>query len=287
MKDLIAQHNLKKVIMKKSTYLFLLFFICLLMNCGLQHSLAAENPIKKLLSKQQYEQLFPHHDKLYTYESFVAATLKFPTFATEGNELQNKLELMAFFANVAHETTDGWPEADGGPYVWGLVYKEEQDCLKKPCPVYNTGGTSQYKPVPGKNYYGRGPLQLSYTYNYGLAGDDLKLPLVQQPELVCKNGTVAFEVALWFWMKAQKPKPSCHEVMSGKWIPTPQDLALNRKAGFGMTINIINGGLECNTIKKEVSDNRNERIGFYKTFCKKMNISPEDDCDCKTMGNYR
>ena len=275
------------MVKKHSQYIFPLIIVLLMMACGTQNVATAENPIKKLLSKKQFETLFPHHDTLYSYESFVAATQKFPAFATEGNDLQNKRELMAFFANVAHETTDGWPEAEGGPYVWGLVYKEEQACLKQPCPVYNTGGMSQYKPVEGKNYFGRGPLQLSYAYNYGLAGDDLQLPLLQQPELVCKNGTVAFEAALWFWMKQQKPKPSCHEVMCGKWNPTPQDIALNRKVGFGMTINIINGGLECNTTQKDVGDNRNERIGFYKSFCNKMNIVPEEDCDCVTMGNYK
>jgi len=57
--------------------------------------------------------------------------------------------------------------------------------------------------------------------------------------------------------------------------------------GFGMTINIINGGLECNTKEKEVSENRKERIGFYKSFCKKMGVSPGDGCDCVVMGSYK
>ena len=117
------------MVKKHSQYIFPLIIVLLMMACGTQNVATAENPIKKLLSKKQFETLFPHHDTLYSYESFVAATQKFPAFATEGNDLQNKRELMAFFANVAHETTDGWPEAEGGPYVWGLVYKEEQDCL--------------------------------------------------------------------------------------------------------------------------------------------------------------
>ncbi|MFP5042349.1 chitinase [Parasediminibacterium sp. JCM 36343] len=267
-------------------FIFLLFVSC-------ATSASTENPasntptVKGMVSKAQFEAMFPHRDKLYSYEAFIKATERFPKFATEGTELQNKRELMAFFANVAHETTDGWPEAEGGPYVWGLVYKEEQACLKKPCPVYNTGGTSKYKPVPGKNYYGRGPLQLSYAYNYGLAGEDLHLPLLQKPELVCTNGTVAFTLALWFWMREQLPKPSCHDVMCGKWVPTAKDITEKRVPGFGMVINIINGGLECNTNVKEVSDNRNERIGFYKFFCKQMNIPVEDTCDCRVMGNYK
>jgi hypothetical protein len=74
--------------------------------------------------------------------------------------------------------------------------------------------------------------------------------------------------------------------MCGKWKPTKQDILLKRTQGFGMTINIINGGLECNTTKKAVSDNRNERIGFYKAFCKKMKVAVETDCDCKVMASY-
>jgi len=266
---------------------FLIGSVILICTIAAAQKTVEEFPLQKLITKKQFDILFPHKDTLYKYESFMEATKKFTAFATEGTELQNKQELMAFFANIAHETTDGWSEAEGGPYVWGLVYKEEQACLKKPCPVYNTGGTSSYKPVSGKDYYGRGPLQLSYAYNYGLAGEELQLPLLEFPELVSTNSTVAFEAALWFWMKAQKPKPSCHEVMCGKWTPSAKDIAMKRAPGFGMTINIINGGLECNTKEKVVSDNRKERIGFYKSFCKKMRISPGENCDCSVMQNYK
>ena len=38
------------------------------------------------------------------------------------------------------------------------------------------------------------------------------------------------------------PKPSCHEVMSGTWVPTKDDWASNRLPGFGViTTFIING----------------------------------------------
>ena len=242
--------------------------------------------VPQLITKKQYQKLFPHHDALYSYEHFITASKSFPTFATEGTPLQNRRELIAFFANIAHETTNGWSGAKGGAYVWGLVFKEEQACVNKPCPVYNTGGLSKYQAVAGKNYFGRGPIQISYAYNYGLAGDDLQLPLLQQPELVCKNGVIAFKTALWFWMKTQKPKPSCHEVMCGKWLPNAMDTIQKRLPGFGMTILIINGGLECNTSEKGFIANRNERIGFYKWFAELLNISVETDCDCKGMGVY-
>ncbi|MFC4232315.1 chitinase [Parasediminibacterium paludis] len=242
--------------------------------------------LRHLISKKQYQQLFPHHDTIYSYENFIAAANGFPSFANEGNTLQNKQELAAFFANIAHETTNGWQGAKGGPYAWGLVFKEEQACVNKPCPVYNTGGLSKYTPAAGKNYFGRGPIQISYAYNYGLAGDELQLPLLQQPELVASNGIIAFKTALWFWMKAQKPKPSCHDVMCGKWQANAEDSIQKRVPGFGMTILIINGGLECNTTDKAFIENRNERIGFYKYFAKLLGISTDTNCDCKGMGVY-
>jgi basic endochitinase B len=247
----------------------------------------AQTPgISALLSKAQYEQLFPHHHPIYTYQALITASSAFPLFAGEGDPETRKRELVAFFAHIAHETTSGWPGAKGGPYGWGLVYTEEQACLDGHCTQYNTGGTSPYKPVPGKSYYGRGPLQLTYAYNYGLAGDELQLPLLAKPELVSHDGVIAFKTALWFWMRAQKPKPSCHEVICGKWRPTPEDLRLGRKPGFGMTINIINGGVECNSSTPAVKDLRLERIGFYRRFAALLEVPIDQDCDCAGMGAY-
>ncbi len=60
-----------------------------------------------------------------------------------------------------------------------------------------------------KPYYGRGPIQLSYPYNYGQAGADLGLPLLAHPELVSQDGSeIAFRTAIWFWMRADDGEPS-------------------------------------------------------------------------------
>ena len=97
----------------------------------------------------------------------------------------------------------GGPGSSGGAYAWGLFYTEELGCRDGHCTVYNTGGTSRYKPVAGKSYYGRGPLQLSYAYNYPgqCRRADMGLPLLEKPaELVSHDGVVitAFRAALWF-----------------------------------------------------------------------------------------
>jgi chitinase len=246
----------------------------------------AESGVASLLTRQEYERFFPHHDPLYSYESFIKAAAGFPLFAGEGSPELRKRELAAFFAHAAHETTNGGPGSPDGEYAWGLFYKEELGCSDGHCAVYNTGGTSRYKPAPAKSYYGRGPLQLSYAYNYGQAGADLGLPLLEKPELVSHDGVIAFRAALWFWMKTQPPKPSCHDVICGKWKPSAQDMQLSRRPGFGMTIDIINGGEECKGQDPAAKKNREDRIGFYRHFASLLKVSVEKDCDCTGMGTY-
>jgi predicted chitinase len=245
-----------------------------------------DSSLAHLISKKQYEQFFPHHSSIFAYENFISASKSFPLFANEGDTCTRTKELIAFLANIAHETSSGSKQSEGGRYAWGLVYVEERACIDGHCTQYNVAGTSDYQPVAGKSYHGRGPMQLSYAYNYGLAGKDLGLPLLQEPELVSTDGIIAFKTSIWFWMREQKPKPSCHNVMCGKWHPTKDDIRRNRTPGFGMAINIINGGVECNTTDTLIKAQRTERIGFYKWFASIMKISVGDDCDCAGMGSY-
>jgi len=242
-----------------------------------------DHALSSLLSKDLYEKAFPHHHVIYTYAALIKAAASYPSFAGEGDLTRRKRELAAFFAHIGHETTNG---TDSTPYSYGLYYTEEQACLDGHCTQYNTGGSSSYEPAPGKSYYGRGPLQLTYAYNYGLAGEELHLPLLAKPELISQDGVTAFRTALWFWMKAQKPKPSCHEVIGGDWKPTAEDNRLGRKPGFGMTINIINGGVECSTNTAEAKEQRQDRIGFYKHMAALLQTTVEDDCDCADTAPY-
>ena len=247
---------------------------------------AEKDGLSSLLSKAQYEHFFPHHHPLYSYGAFVKAARGYPEFAGEGDSLVRRRELSAFFAEIAHETGNGGPGSDGGSYTWGLYYTEEQGCQDGHCKLYNTGGNSPYRPAPGKSYYGRGPIQLTYAYNYGLAGAELGLPLLAHPELVSQDGVIAFQTALWFWMKGQAPIPSCHAVITGKWQPDARDIQLGRRPGFGMTINIINGGVECNTQVPGARRDREDRIGYYRWFAGMLQVPVEKDCDCAHMAPY-
>lgn len=271
----------------KRLFLFALFAIPFSVTAGCTKVSSSDDHLKPLLSAKQFNSLFPHRDKIYTYAGLQQAALKFPLFLAEGDNQVKKNELAAFLAIIAQETTGGWPEAPGGPLAWGLVFKEEKACISGNCPQYNSPGRSAYIAEPGKNYYGRGALQISYLYNYGEAGKDLNLPLVAQPELLSEDPVIVFESAIWFWMRSQHNKPSCHEILTGGWQPSAEDQALNRKPGFGMVINVVNGGVECGKDRSaDAAAKATGRIAFYRHFTAAFRIKADENCDCADMGIY-
>ncbi|KAG9138247.1 hypothetical protein Leryth_001468 [Lithospermum erythrorhizon] len=236
--------------------------------------------LSSLITKDMFEEMLKNRNDprcgavgFYTYDGFIAAAKLYPEFGNVGDIETRKKEIAAFFGQTSHETTGGWPGADnGGEYAWGYCWKEERDPTSDYCAT-----SIQYPCVPGKTYIGRGPMQLSWNYNYGPFGDSIGVDLLSNPELVSSDDTIAFEAALWFWMTPQAPKPSCHDVIVGKWIPTPCDISENRLPGYGVTTNIINGGLECARRKPELVKNR---IGFYSRYSDMYVIGYGDHLDC-------
>ncbi|KAG6502232.1 hypothetical protein ZIOFF_042121 [Zingiber officinale] len=75
----------------------------------------------------------------------------------------------------------------------------------------------------GEKYYGQGPMQISYNYNYGAAGEAIGVDLLSHPDLVATDPVISFQTAIWFWMTPQSPKPSPHDVMVGRWQPENRD----------------------------------------------------------------
>ncbi|BAY91283.1 MULTISPECIES: glycoside hydrolase family 19 protein [unclassified Tolypothrix] len=200
-----------------------------------------------IVSRQTFEALFPNRDGFYSYGGLVAATQKYPSFCNEGSDEQRKREAAAFLANIAHETGD-------------LRYIEEQNTAN--WPHYCQVGT--YPCAPGKTYHGRGPIQLSWNYNYGACGAALGIDLLNNPDLVARDSSISFATALWFWMTPQPPKSSCHDAI--------------RNSGFGMTINIINGGLECG--KGQVTPQAQSRIQRYEQYTRQLGVTPGGNLSC-------
>lgn len=201
-------------------------------------------------------------------------------FCTDKDEATNKRELAAFFAHIAHETRHGM----NGEYKDGLMLLHEDNTS-----LNYFGESDEYPPFKGQKYYGRGPMQLSYNGNYGYAADcifgDEKV-LLNNPGLVETDPVVAFKTAVYFWMTPETHKPSAHDVMIGKWQPNAADKAKGRTPGFGMTINIVNGEVECN--KGDNMYNMKDRIGFYQFFLTKLGTTdPNCACSCGKMQPYR
>jgi chitinase len=223
------------------------------------------NTFATILTRQIYESIFPQRKPLYTYAAFVAAHTRFPLFCNEGTPIQRKREAAAFLAHVAHETAS--------------LYYIEEIALSRCCDPANT----TYPCAPGQIYHGRGPLQISWNYNYGAAGQFLGLDLLSNPSLASTNGVISFQTALWFWMIAQLPKPSCHAIMTETWTPTSKDKNAGRIPGFGMTINIINGGSECG---RPTTPAVTARVAFYEQFAKLLGVSPGNNIYCNGMAHY-
>jgi len=205
--------------------------------------------------------------------------IDYSNFCSEKDAQTNKKELAAFFAQIAHETRHG----EDGKYNDGLMFIHENNTS-----LPYTADNDSYPAVKGKKYYGRGPMQLSYNGNYGYASDcifGIKSILLNNPELVETDPVVAFKTAIYFWMTPQTLKPSAHDVMIGKWQPNASDKAAGRSPGFGMTINIVNGSIECG--KGENIFSMNDRISFYRYFLNKLGVSdPNCACSCGKMKAY-
>ena len=172
-----------------------------------------------VVTEAQFNQMFPSRNSFYTYSGLTAAMSAYPGFAKTGSDTVKKQEAAAFLANVSHETG-------------GLVYIVEQNTANYS--HYCDAGQSYGCPAGQSAYYGRGPIQLSWNFNYKAAGDALGIDLLHNPNLVQTDSAVSWKTGLWYW-----------NTQSGPGSMTPHNAMVNG-AGFGETIRSINGSIECN-----------------------------------------
>ena len=199
------------------------------------------------------------------------------SFLNGPSKEDNLRELSAFFAHVAHETQD-------------MYYKEEIAYTNRPTKAYTQRGTA-YDGIKGTSYHGRGPLQISWNYNYGLISSliygDPKI-LLEEPEQVSEKGKVGYMSAIAYWMLPQGSKPSCHQVMQKEWKPNQKHKNLGMKeASFGVTINIIHGKAESNKTIRTDKRVRN-RVEHYIDFTKGFHIDvSKEQKDTWGMKSFR
>ncbi|WP_075277016.1 glycoside hydrolase family 19 protein [Pajaroellobacter abortibovis] len=89
-------------------------------------------------------------------------------------------------------------------------------------------------------------------------------------------------------MATQSPKPSCHDVMTGKWTPSGADISAGQlprqDSGSPSTSSTEGGGSEHNQpTPLQVQD----RISYYQQFTGLLNVNPGEKLDCSHIQSYQ
>jgi len=250
--------------------------------------------VEGIMTEAQYDYLFPVRDPAYTYRRFLQAIGKFPAVCADYSDGRDADEicrraLATMFAHFTQETGGHNPNGDVEGWRQGLVYLREAGCEEtgpgcgydSACDISTWQGRTWPCGEQGgkwKKYYGRGAKQLSYNFNYGPFSDAMfgtVHKLLKDPDLVASTW-LNLASATWFYTYPQPPKPSMLHVIDGTWVPNEEDKKNKLEPGFGATIMIINGGIECgHGSEKPQAVNRQE---YYRHFAEyfKVDISGEE-----------
>lgn len=269
----------------------------------------ASNPanvkrVEGILKESDWEYLFPLRAKDYSYSNFLKAVGKFPALCDTYKDGRDsdaicRKELATMFAHFAQETGghESWrPEAE---WRQALVYVREMGWSEGQKGGYNgecntdvwqgqTWPCGKDKDGDFLSYFGRGAKQLSYNYNYGPFSEamygDVKV-LLEKPELVADTW-LNLASAIFFFAYPQPPKPSMLQVIDGTWQPNDHDKANGLVPGFGVTTQIINGGVECGG-PTEIAQSQN-RIKYYKEFANylKVPVPADEVLGCANMKQF-
>ncbi|XP_010687453.2 endochitinase EP3 [Beta vulgaris subsp. vulgaris] len=175
--------------------------------------------------------------RFYTRAAFLSALRFYPQFGSGSSDVV-KREVAAFFAHVTHET---------GHFCYIEEIAKSTYCQS----------SAAFPCNPSKQYYGRGPLQITWNYNYIPAGRSIGFDGLNAPETVANNAVTAFRTAFWFWMN------NVHSVI------------VNGQ-GFGASIRAING-IECNGGNSAAVT---ARVGYYTQYCQQLGVSPGNNLRC-------
>ncbi|ELE9727024.1 chitinase [Enterobacter kobei] len=260
--------------------------------------------VEGIVKASDWEYLFPLRAQAYTYSNFLKAVGKFPALCKTYNDGRDsdaicRKELATMFAHFAQETGghESWrPEAE---WRQALVHVREMGWSEGQKGGYNgecnpdvwqgqTWPCGKDKDGDFLSYFGRGAKQLSYNYNYGPFSEamygDVRT-LLDKPELVADTW-LNLASAIFFFAYPQPPKPSMLQVIDGTWQPNDHDKANGLVPGFGVTTQIINGGVECGG-PTEIAQSEN-RIKYYKEFTNylKVPVPANEVLGCANMKQF-
>lgn len=264
--------------------------------------------VERILTEEKWDYITPVKAPEYSYTKFLRAVGKFPAFCGDYSDGRNAdsialKSIATAFAHFCQETGahDKYMESNDGIeqwrqalyYVREVGYEEGMTGYNSECPV---DAWMQEKWPCGKDaegnylgYFGRGAKQLSYNFNYGPFSEaiygDVNV-LLKNPSLVADTW-LNLASAIFFFVYPQPPKPSMLHVIDGTWQPNAADSAAGITKGFGVTINVINGGIECGAGAEGKGQPLN-RIAYYKKFAEYfgVEITPDEQLGCIDQGPF-
>ncbi|HEY5850652.1 MAG TPA: chitinase [Lysobacter sp.] len=242
--------------------------------------------VEALLGPLQFEHLFPLRVAQYTYRGLLQAIAKFPAICArypqagadpDRSDAICRRTLATMFAHFAQEP--GGHNASHAVPQWrqGLVHVREVGWNETMRGGYNaecSPAVWQGRAWPcGKfdngdfvSYFGRGAKQLSYNYNYGPFSEAMfgnVRTLLDRPGLVADTW-LNLASATFFFSYPQPPKPSMLHALDGTWQPNAADIGNGLLPGFGVTTQIINGGIECGRLAEHPQSLN--RMAYYREF---------------------
>lgn len=232
----------------------------------------------------------------YTYTRFLRAIGKFPAFCgeyTDGRDADAicKKSIVTAFAHFSQETgghisIENVSDNPLGLEEWqqALVHVREMGWSEGQ-PGYTTGcgqddwQNKRWPCAEGQGYFGRGAKQLSYHFNYGAFSEVMfdgdATVLLNNPGLVA-DSWLNLASAIWFFLTPQAPKPAMLHVIDRTWVPSQREKDAGIGYGFGTTINVINGGIECGEQNKDKGQPVN-RIRYWEGLVENYQIPVKSD----------
>lgn len=232
----------------------------------------------------------------YSYTRFLQAIGKFPAFCgdyTDGRDSDAicKKSIVTAFAHFSQETgghiaidntwdnplgLEEWQQAL--VHVREMGWSEGQEGYTTGC-GQNDWQNKRWPCSAGQGYFGRGAKQLSYHFNYGAFSEVMydgdATVLLNNPALVA-DSWLNLASAIWFFLTPQAPKPAMLHVIDRTWTPSQRETDAGIGYGFGTTINVINGGIECGEQNKDKGQPVN-RIRYWEGLSSHYQIPVEAD----------
>ena len=211
--------------------------------------------------------------QIYSHAGFCAASEAWNTnnatrniFAAD-NEMSLRHELAAFFSHLPASRELPYCRANitdlnGKVYCRPDAY-EGGNYSDPYCSTYQEEGcecspVSESSTFPGfiksdKLFYGRGPLHLSWNYNYLEVAEVLGLDLCSRPDLVASEEAVGWASAFWTWTSITASSTGYTSAIS------------IAEGSYGGTLNAIKGDVECQAgiYSSDFSDDVATRLNYY------------------------